>query len=1008
MAGGAGASQSAPALVVGGNDDEEDELEDMLEFRFSNGGADGIMRTRDPSEDGIPQVVRMSTSTRPSVALSESDRRSVAGQGQQHGLFEQDPTKIGGGATTKDGHEAVDPTKPSEASHQSVLKSEFAHMDDKQMAGEKENAKPEDDEDDDDDAGWQDMKTVGSYDVYDDKGRVVVHRAGTEDVEESKEAGRTNVGTASKGYTRVAVDDDVKSINSMDENTNFLFDEEELNRDPVSQLQATKGLLTDSQRIAYVGLCRLMMIDMEKEGAQLRGSRRAMKSLSTGQDALAMWAQKMMLRLYAHMDLSSEEQIMIEQLGQHGVLPSDLSPSLKKGARVKNPLAEPAKSEKNKPDHDESSHGDDSHQNQKSGSDNVELKADENQNVDDMTVTRPDDIRNQETIDIDVRWTLLCDLFLVLISDSVYDSRSRTLLTRVGGELGVTPLEIAHFERKVTDALQIEEGSDQNWDESEIIENRRKLALRKKYMYVGLATLGGGLVIGLSAGLLAPVIGAGLAAGFTTIGVTGTGTFLAGAGGAAVVTSTGAAVGARIGSKGMSKRMGHVRTFEFRPLHNNKRVNCIVTVSGWMSSKEDDVRLPFSTVDPIMGDLLSVQWEPEMLTSMGQTINILATEVLTQSIQQVLGQTVLVALMSAVQLPMALSKLGYLLDNPWNVSLDRAWSAGLILADTLVNRHLGVRPVTLVGFSLGARVVYSCLVELSRRAAYGLVDNVYIFGSPLVVKQDQFSLARSVVSGRFVNGYSRKDWILGYLFRATSGGLGRVAGLAPITSIPHVENLDCTDYVEGHMGYRNAMPKLLKMCDWEVISEQFTEIDDPDPEQLREKQHALMEEFEEARKQMDAENARAESLAASERRKSKFFGWFKPKKKDWWDMAAPDHPSESADESSPAGAAVRDQAGEEVFNVEAIMKEVNTIARDKGPSASPSKLPGEVPVDTAKARAAEEAEVSMSFEPYEDDEAERNANTRPSHRHTEPPTPRHNRSSDELPRGGEQITMHFE
>jgi len=47
----------------------------------------------------------------------------------------------------------------------------------------------------------------------------------------------------------------------------------------------------------------------------------------------------------------------------------------------------------------------------------------------------------------------------------------------------------------------------------------------------------------------------------------------------------------------------------------------------WMNGAEDDVRLPYSTVDPIMGDIFSILWEPEMLRSMGQTINILATEV---------------------------------------------------------------------------------------------------------------------------------------------------------------------------------------------------------------------------------------------------------------------------------------------------------------------------------------------------------------------------------------------
>ena len=47
-----------------------------------------------------------------------------------------------------------------------------------------------------------------------------------------------------------------------------------------------------------------------------------------------------------------------------------------------------------------------------------------------------------------------------------------------------------------------------------------------------------------------------------------------------------------------------------------------------MATKEDDVRLPFSTLDPVVGDIISLYWEPETLQSMGQTMNLLATEVL--------------------------------------------------------------------------------------------------------------------------------------------------------------------------------------------------------------------------------------------------------------------------------------------------------------------------------------------------------------------------------------------
>lgn len=642
------------------------------------------------------------------------------------------------------------------------------------------------------------------------------------------------------------------------------------------------------------------------------------------------------------------EQTMIEQLPSHGVLPSDLSPSLMKFAKVKNPLA---------------------HEGLANNESIVSIQPSTERNSEEtLRVEKPEDYAHQETVDIDIRWTLLCDFFLVLISDSVYDARSRTLLEVFGSCLDVSKLEITKFEEKVTNSLEIEDASEQTWKETDIMEKRRKKALRKKYMYVGLATVGGGLVLGLSAGLLAPVIGAGLAAGFTTIGITGTGSFLAGAGGAAIVTTTSAAVGAKIGSQGMSNRMSHVKTFEFRPLHNHKRVNLIVTVAGWMLGKEDDVRLPFSTIDPIMGDLYSLYWEPEMLRSMGQTINILATEVLTQSIQQVLGATILMGLMASIQLPMALSKLSYLLDNPWNVSLDRAWASGLILADTLIQRNLGVRPVTLVGFSLGARVIYSCLVELAKRGAYGLVQDVFIFGAPVVAKTDQFALARSVVHGRFVNGFSKKDWILGYLFRATSGGLGRIAGLAPVQNVHGVENFDNTEYVDGHMGYRKAMPTLLAQMGWEVLSEEFAEIEDPDPEQHRDRQRQLIEEFDNARKQMEEE-------AQKKKKKKSFFNW-KRKEKDWWEMYDRELESNRKKDAEEDNKEHQDREmnpqSDVLFDVDAIKDElVDIVRKDQVPTGKFDEYVPTQPVQKQKPKQAEPETIEMSFDPFEDDELER-------------------------------------
>lgn len=757
--------------------------------------------------------------------------------------------------------------------------SEYSHL---QLTTQKK------EEEKDDDGGWQTMPAYAPYDIYDDDNRLIA-KEHNEEEEQAETYSYAGMGGAGTGYTRVLVDEDAESATSMDDNTNYLFknaggtsmmDDDEQTRDAVSQMQATKDLLTEGQRIAYVGLVRIELSQLVKTLEKAPWTKSTKKVGQLAAEATKMWSQKIMIRLYTHMDISAAEQIMIEQLSEHGVLSSDLTPQLMANARVKNPMAE-RKSSTSSSRPSLASPRPSSVSSPRLPSEETPAEPppayNKHEGEELPAVRTPSQLPSSEKLDIDIRWTILCDLFLVLIADSIYDARSRVLFERIGKALEIDWIDICRFEKKVTEALEMQQQAErENWNEDEHMESRRKLALKKRYIAMGLATVGGGLVIGLSAGLLAPVIGAGLAAGFTTIGVAGTSSFLAGTAGAAIITSGSAAAGSVIGAKAANRRTGAVKTFEYRPLHNNKRVNLIVTISGWMTGKVDDVRLPFSTVDPVMGDMYSVLWEPEMLTSMGDTINILATEALTQGLQQVLGSTILVSLMAALQLPVVLSKLSYLIDNPWSVSLDRAWAAGLILADSLIERNLGTRPITLVGYSLGARVIFSCLLELARKGAFGIVQNVYMFGSPLVVKQDEWLRCRTVVPGRFVNGYHRNDWILGYLFRLTNGGIRTVAGLTRIEGIPDLENVDTSEFVNGHMDYRRAMPRLLREVGWTVESDEFTEIEDPDPENHNQRQRELINEIEEARKDLEKEGA---AEANKNSRKSGGFGGFFSRKK---------------------------------------------------------------------------------------------------------------------------------
>jgi hypothetical protein len=71
-----------------------------------------------------------------------------------------------------------------------------------------------------------------------------------------------------------------------------------------------------------------------------------------------------------------------------------------------------------------------------------------------------------------------------------------------------------------------------------------------------------------------------------------------------------------------------------------------------MSGPQDDPRLPFSVLDPAIGDVFSVLWEPEMMSEMGNALKILTSEVLSQVTTTVLQATVMTALMSALQWPL--------------------------------------------------------------------------------------------------------------------------------------------------------------------------------------------------------------------------------------------------------------------------------------------------------------------------------------------------------------------
>lgn len=126
----------------------------------------------------------------------------------------------------------------------------------------------------------------------------------------------------------------------------------------------------------------------------------------------------------------------------------------------------------------------------------------------------------------------------------------------------------------------------------------------------------------------------------------------------------------------------------------------------------------------------------------------------------------------------------------------RSAEVGKYLADILITRQQGQRPVSLIGFSLGARVIFFCLEELAgRKDAEGIIENVVLLGAPVSASTERFQKIMSVVNGQLINGYCRDDWLLKFLYRTSTATL-RIAGLQEV-SVKHdrMKNIDLTDIV---------------------------------------------------------------------------------------------------------------------------------------------------------------------------------------------------------------------
>ncbi|KAI5467279.1 hypothetical protein BGZ63DRAFT_418996 [Mariannaea sp. PMI_226] len=428
----------------------------------------------------------------------------------------------------------------------------------------------------------------------------------------------------------------------------------------------------------------------------------------------------------------------------------------------------------------------------------------------------------------DRREAIACILLLIL-STGKYSAHSRVLALYLASALEVPQSFVIQEEAEIAKSLiesaaAGEKQKEEMSAEAEAAKRRQENKFNRLWK-VGLASVAGAAVIGVTGGLAAPIVAGAIGGLMGGVGLGGVASFLG------IFWMNGALVGALFGAYGakmtgemMDEYAKEVEDFRFIPLkeewgkdyqteeqkaQQEHRLRVTIGINGWLNT-EDDVTKPWR----VMGqdsEIFALRYELKSLMALGLALQALMKSMAWNTIKlEVLKRTVLATLLAALW-PVQVLAAASNVDNPFNRAHNRSRKAGELLADALINKVQGERPVTLVGYSLGATAIHACLQSLAQRQAFGLIDTVVIIGAPAPSSPAHWRTLRTVVSGKIFNVYSENDMVLGFLYRAHSLAYG-VAGLQAVENVNGIENLNLSESVSGHLRYPDLIGEILRKC----------------------------------------------------------------------------------------------------------------------------------------------------------------------------------------------------
>ncbi|OTA57263.1 DUF726-domain-containing protein [Hypoxylon sp. EC38] len=444
------------------------------------------------------------------------------------------------------------------------------------------------------------------------------------------------------------------------------------------------------------------------------------------------------------------------------------------------------------------------------------------------------------------RALIMHSVLLILLGLDQYCLYSRILLVKLASSLNVPMWVLLQDELRVAQALsKIIMGI----PPEEIAQKRAEESKSSRRWKPGMANAAQG---GTPTALAAPLVEAGIGTVFGGLGMgqAATAGLLGPLNDSTVVVGTLFGLyGARQGSKTIEAHGREIQDFALIPLHGTKHVNNVeltdpkdvptedrrmrvtVAITGLLT-EHDDFLQSWKVIGQ-QNELYVMRWELDALTKVGAALETVLKSVAWYEAKKEIasenGKTsstdlfeyklTYIPVFDRLQRsywPVDLVKISKVIENNWTIGMVRAEKAGGVLADVIINRLMGERPVTLIGYSLGARIIYACLMALSEKRAFGLVENVIIMGAPCPSEVRVWAAMRSVVVGRLVNVYSKNDYLLGFLYRSSSWQYG-IAGLQKVQGVPNIENVEISEVMSNHLRYRHLAGGILKQVGWEDI-----------------------------------------------------------------------------------------------------------------------------------------------------------------------------------------------